>query len=392
MIARAFPLFVLIILLPDIYLYRRWVKPHAQGRRRISLIWWMLTAVMLVATCLLAKARDFTPHPQTPLNIYLFVLGVFTIPKLLLMFADWAGRALRRFSHGKRNWGIPVGIALGALSAYVTIYGSTLGFNKFEVHRVDFASADLPEGFEGYRIALWSDAHVGNYLGKDAYLLRDAVDSINAMHPDAIFFLGDLQNVGPEEIEACLPTLSLLSAPDGVYSILGNHDYSKYQRGTREERLANEARTQDLQRRMGWRLLMNEHTLLYHGGDSITLAGMEGNEQKGQDHGFAIWEKTVEGIDDGMFTIMLAHNPLHWDKYIVPNTNVQLTLSGHTHGGQLRLLGLSTTSITFREDDGMYEREGKHLFVTRGLGALIPLRFNVTGEVVLLTLHKQSKK
>ena len=391
MIARAFLLFVFIILLPDIYLYRRWLRPRARGRRWLVLIWWSLTAVMLLATCLLATTRDFTPHPQTPLNVYLLVLGVFTLPKLLLMLADGAGRVLRHFTHGRHNWGIPVGVVLGALYAFVTIYCSTLGFNKFEVNRVDYVSADLPKGFDGYRIAVWSDAHVGNYTDSKAYVLRDAIDSINAMRPDVIFFLGDLQNVGPDEIEACLPELSRLSAPDGVYSILGNHDYSKYLGGSRKEKLAAEKRTQDLQRQMGWRLLMNEHTLLRHGGDSIVLAGMEGNEEKDQDHGFAIWEKTVEGIEPGMFTIMLAHNPLHWQNYIIPNTDVQLTLSGHTHGGQVRIFGLSTTTLMFSEDDGMYECEGKHLFVSRGLGALIPLRFNVTGEVALLTLHRQSQ-
>ena len=390
MIARAFPLFVFMILLPDVYIYRRWVRPRLCGRRWMALIWWMQTALMLAATCLLAMTRDFTPHPQTPLNIYLWVLGVFIMPKFLLMVADWAGRVLRNFMKGKRNWGIPVGVALGALSAYITIYGSTVGFNKFEVNRVEYASADLPDGFDGYRIALWSDAHVGNYTGKDAYVLRNAIDSLNAMNPDVIFFLGDLQNVGPDEIEECLPELSRLSAPDGIFSILGNHDYSKYQGGTREEKLANEARTQDLQRQMGWRLLMNEHTLLRHGGDSIVLAGMEGNGEDGMDHGFAIWEKTVEGIPQGVFTIMLAHDPFAWRKYVLPYTQSQLTLSGHTHGGQVRLLGMTTT-VMFPEDDGMYERDGKHLYVSRGLGALIPLRFNVTGEVVLLTLHKQSK-
>lgn len=391
MIARSFLLFVLLILLPDVYLYRRWVRHHARGRRWVDFVWWLLTAAMLIATCLLAATRDFTPHPQRPLNIYLLALGVFTIPKLLLTLADWVGRALRYLTQGSRNWGIPAGLALGTLSAFVTIYGSTKGFYKFDVNRVEYASAELPGGFEGYRVALWSDAHVGNYTDSDAFVLRDAVDSINALHPDVIFFLGDLQNVGPDEIEACLPELSRLTAPDGVFSVLGNHDYSKYQGGTREEKLAAEKRTQDLQRQMGWRLLMNEHTLLRHGGDSIMLAGMEGNEEEGQDHGFAIWEKTVEGIPPGMFTIMLAHDPLVWGNYIIPNTDVQLTLSGHTHGGQLRILGLSTTTFFFPEDDGMYEREGKHLFVTRGLGALIPLRFNVTGEVVLLTLHQQKQ-
>lgn len=389
MIARTFWLFILIILLPDIYLYRRMVRPLAQHRRWVAVVWWAQMLLMLAATCCLALTRDFTPHPQWPLNVYLFILGVVTLPKVLLTLCDLAGRFLRHRCHVQRNWGVPVGLFLGVVLAVVTVYGSMWGFDKFEVRRVDYSSAELPEAFDGYRIALWSDAHVGNYIGSSAHVLSEAIDSINALQPDAIFFLGDLQNVGPDEIEEQLPVLSRLTAPDGVYSILGNHDYSKYQGGTREEKMANEARTQDLQRQMGWRLLMNEHTLLRHRGDSIVLAGMEGNEEEGQDHGFAIWEKTTAGIPEGVFTIMLAHNPLHWRHYIIPHTQAQLTLSGHTHGGQVRLLGLTTT-VFFPEDDGMYEREGKHLFVTRGLGALIPLRFNVTGEVVLLTLHRKS--
>ena len=198
---------------------------------------------------------------------------------------------------------------------------------------------------------------------------------------------GDLQNTRPEEIQEHKPVLSRLKAPDGVYSILGNHDYSHYIGGTREEKLAAEKKTQRMEREMGWRLLLNESTIIHHGGDSIYLAGMKGNDGKGEDHDTPNYENTIKDIPKGVFSIMLLHNPRYWKPYVIEPSDIPLTLSGHTHGGQVNLFGMTTSSLVFDEYDGMYEVDGRHLYVSRGLGGLIPMRFNVTGEVVLLTLH-----
>ena len=387
MILRALPLFLLLILLPDIYLYRTCLARRAN--RWVKMGWWGCTILLLAWTGWLALCDDFTPQPQRPLNVYLFVLGVFVIPKAALAFFDGCGRYCRRKRPCRRNFGRPIGLLLAALSIYITIYGSTVGYNKFEVRHVDYWSSQLPVGFDGYRIALFSDIHVGSYMAASAPVLSAVVNSLNAMKADAVFFLGDIQNTRPEEIEKKLPVLSRLHAPDGVFSVMGNHDYSHYIGGTRAEKLAVEEKTKNLQRQMGWRLLLNENLLLRHGGDSIALAGMEGNDGKGEDHGLGIWEKAVDGIPPGLFTIMMVHNPNFWRKYVVPYTKVPLTLSGHTHGGQVSMLGFSFTKLFYSEDDGEYDIGDQHIFVTRGVGGLIPLRFNVTGEIVLLTLHKK---
>ena len=386
MIARAFLMFVAVIVLPDLSIYQHCISRYSW---RWKVVWWLQTLAMLVYTFWLANQPDFTPHPQTSLNIYLFIFGVYVIPKLLIVICAVLGSGVRKLFHSQRNWGFIVGCLLAVLSIYVTVYGSTIGFNKFVVKRVDFSSPRIPEEFDGYRIVLFSDAHVGSYTGKSRKVLTDAVDSMLALKPDAIFFLGDIQNTRPEEMEEHVPTLSRLKATDGVFSILGNHDYSKYIGGTMEEKLSAEERTKKYQRDMGWHLLLNEHFSIHHGKDSIVLAGMQGNEQLGVERGVANFENTISGIQPGAFTIMLAHNPKHWRKSVVPYIDAPLTISGHTHGGQIRLFGLSTTTFGFTEDYGMYELDGKKLYVTAGLGALIPLRYNVTGEVVLLTLHKE---
>lgn len=387
MIARALLLFVALILLPDISIYQRYIAHRAPWWAKC--LWWVQLVAMLACVAALCCCRDFTPHPQTPLNIFLFITGVYLIPKLLFVMAAVTGRLVKAVTHSKTNWGVPVGIALSILAVYVTVYGSTVGYNKFEVRRVDFTSERLPEAFDGYRIVLFSDAHVGSYTGSSYHILDDAVDSMLALKPDAIFNLGDLQNTGPEEIAERLPTLSRLKAPDGVFSVLGNHDYSKYIGGTLEEKLKAEERTKELQRSMGWKVLLNEHTFIKHGADSIVLAGVQGNEELGVDRGVCNYENTIRGIPEGAFTIVLAHNPIIWRTYVLPYIDAPLTLSGHTHGGQINLFGLSTTTFKFPEDNGMYQIGDKNIFVTAGLGALIPLRFNVTGEVVLVTLHKK---
>jgi predicted MPP superfamily phosphohydrolase len=386
MIARHFFLFILLILLPDLFLFIRYI-----WRRNLPVwvkaLWWIITIVLLVYTSLLARCQDYTPQQPIWLNIYLFILGAFIVPKAVLALCASLGRGVSNRFHARHNWGLLPGVLLALLFVFITIYGSFWGFGKFEVHRMDYHSSRLPKGFDGYKIALFSDAHVGSYRGGDRHVLADAIDSINALHPDIIFFLGDLQNTRPEEIQEHKPVLSRLKAPDGVYSILGNHDYSHYIGGTREEKLAAEKKTQRLEREMGWRLLLNESTILHHGGDSIYLAGMKGNDGKGEDHDTPNYENTIKDIPKGVFSIMLLHNPRYWKPYVIEPSDIPLTLSGHTHGGQVNLFGMTTSSLVFDEYDGMYEVDGRHLYVSRGLGGLIPMRFNVTGEVVLLTLH-----
>ncbi len=387
MIARIFWICVLLILLPDIYIYRRFLRQTSA--RWLKVLWWGQTLVMLAWAWLLSRMPGFIPDDVTPLYAFLLVMGVYLVPKFFFMIFRSLGHPFRRFTPGGRNWGGYAGVAFGAFLAYVTLYGSFRGFNELEVRRVDFYSADLPPAFDGYRIALWSDAHVGSYTSFRKPVLSAAVDSLNAMDADVVFFLGDLQNTGPGEIAEHVPVLSRLSSRGGVYSVLGNHDYSHYMGGTREEKMAAEALTRKAERDLGWHLLLNENVVLRHGTDSIALAGMEGNDGQGEDHGWGIYEKALSGIPDGMFTILLLHNPYFWRKYIVPFTKVPLTLSGHTHGGQVRVLGFSPTSLLYTEDDGLYEVNGLQLFVTHGLGALIPLRFGIPGEVVQLTLHKK---
>ena len=248
--------------------------------------------------------------------------------------------------------------------------------------------SDLPQSFDGYRIVQFSDAHVGTMTGWRKAMLQRAVDSIMHQRADMIVFTGDLQNIEPHELPEHLAQLSRLKAPDGVYSVLGNHDYAVYQRADSATKAANCRLTCEYERRAGWQLLLNEHRTIRRGSDSLIVAGMENwGIAKRMPHRGDVG-KTLAGLQRSAFVVMLEHDPSAWRARILPESWAQLTLSGHTHGGQLRLFGWSPVSFTYDEWGGLYHEGRRHLFVSTGLGGLIPFRLGISGEIVVITLKK----
>ncbi|MDY6408331.1 MAG: metallophosphoesterase, partial [Prevotella sp.] len=215
-------------------------------------------------------------------------------------------------------------------------------------------------------------------------------------HADAIVFAGDLQNVEPQELYEHRRLLSSLKAADGVYSVLGNHDYSVYSDAGELECAANERELQGIERQMGWTLLMNDRRVISRNGDSIVIAGLEnhGKEPKNDDERKRFpqrgdTKKALSGIADNAFVVMVEHTPTAWRDLILPETKAHLTLSGHTHGGQVNLFGLRLTRFTYAEDAGLYWEGDRALYVTSGVGGLVPMRFGMPGEIVVITLRKK---
>lgn len=287
-----------------------------------------------------------------------------------------------------RRWGKKVGVCLAALMILFGLYGMFVGYQQLDIRHVEYSSRDLPEAFDGYRIVQFSDAHIGTMTHNRKWLLERAVDSILAQKGDMIVFTGDLQNVYPEELEQHQSQLQRLKAPDGVYSVLGNHDYAIYQPLDDAAKEANCRKTQEWERKVGWNLLMNEHRIIRRDSDSIVIGGMEnwGTVKRMPRRGDV--RKTLAGVNPASFVVMLQHDPTAWRELILPQCNAQLTLSGHTHGGQLQLFGLRPSRLLWSEDSGLYSQGHQRLYVTTGLGGVFRFRFNVPPEVVVITLRK----
>ena len=311
-----------------------------------------------------------------------FVIVAFVVVPLVIFF-------LCRFLLPRR-WGKKVGVCISLLVFLFAVYGMFVGYEQLEVRHVEFRSKDLPAAFDGYCIVQFSDAHIGTMTGMRKWLLERDVDSMLAQHPDMIVFTGDLQNVYPEELVEHLPQLQRLKAPDGVYSVLGNHDYATYQPGDSLTKEASNRRTQALERKAGWTLLMNEHRIIRRDSDSIVIAGMEnwGTVKRMPRRGDVA--KTLTGLSSQLpFIIMLQHDPTAWREKILKECQAQLTLSGHTHGGQADIFGYSPAALSYEVYGGWAYEGARALFVSTGLGALIPFRLGLPGEIVVITLRKE---
>lgn len=386
MIARISIIILLVTLLPDIYMYRRYVKRRL-GNVWARIAWWLPTLLITVSTIGVSLTRDFAPHNLTLFNTYLFITALVVLPKLTFVLCSLAGRLARRMLKLRRNWGNYVGLVLVLAELYILFHGTMVGTDRLNVRQVTIESDDLPKAFDGYRIAQFTDAHLGSM--KDELLLR-AVTAINDMRPDLIVFTGDIQNMGPDELPRFAQTLKRLKAKDGVMSVLGNHDYSRYVNLPPDEALRNERMTRDFETSVGWQLLLNDNRIVRRGSDSIVIAGGE-NDGRPPFPAKADLKKAMRGIHAKSFVVMLQHDPSAWRRHILPLTNAQLTLSGHTHGGQISLFGLRPTELVGKEDDGLYVEGKRKLFVSTGLGGFVPFRFYMNPEVVEITLKKTNK-
>ena len=355
----------------------------------VRVLSWLPTLAMMVATVVLALERDFTTPDQTAENTYLLVLGLYFIPKAVYVICSIVGRIVKKLSHSRYNWGNLVGMVLGLIIVYVMLYGSFIGVRRLNVNHVEITLEKLPRAYDGYKLVLFSDAHVGSFTGWRKKLLQRDIDSINAQKADAIVFAGDLQNLRPTELYPVQDMLRQLKAPDGVFSVLGNHDYSDYIKDDPAICAANEREMQSRQRQFGWTLLMNEWKSINRGSRKegrLVFAGMENYSMKDSTQR-ADLKLTLAGIDPADCVILLQHDPSAWQQLILPEANVPLTLSGHTHGGQLSFFGLRATRVKGGEEDyGLYHEGHHQLYVTCGIGGLIPFRFGVSPEIAVITL------
>lgn len=343
---------------------------------------------MIAVTLVYAMIDNFAPDNLTWFNIYLFMLGLIVVPKVLFVMSSLMGRLLRCLFKLRRNWGNYIGLVLVLGQLYVLFTGSMTGTDRLAVKQVTIEFDDLPSAFDGYRIVQFSDIHLGSMRTE---LMERAVVEINKQHADIIAFTGDIQNMRPQELTRFAPLLSRLRAKDGVYSVLGNHDYSQYMPKLDEaQKKANEMQTRNFQTSVGWNLLLNDNCIVRRSADSIVIAGEE-NDGRPPFPQKADLRKTLHGISAQSFVVMLQHDPSAWRRSILPKCKAQLTLSGHTHGGQASIFGLRPTEFLGKEDAGLYREGNRALYVSTGLGGFVPFRFHMDPEVVVITLKKSRK-
>ncbi len=318
----------------------------------------------------------------------LSVTLTFLIPEVFLSLFLLLALPLCRIFPRLAKGGRIVGALLSALLFVSMAYGMTMGYRHIVVKHYIHADVRLPEDFDGYRIVQLSDLHLGTLHGREE-VVRDIVAKVNSCHPDLVVFTGDLVNYHAAELEEFREILCGMKARDGIVSIMGNHDYAQYFRWpTPSDSVADIRLLQNTQKAIGWYLLLNENRIIRRGNDSIAIIGVE-NDGKPPFPSLADMKKARAGVKEGVFQILLSHDPTHWRREVLSETDIPLTLSGHTHGMQFMLFGFSPSSWFYDEWGGVYTEDDQTLYVSLGTGqVMIPFRFGAWPEINVIELKK----
>ena len=352
--------------LPDFWL---WHIGVSEWPLLLAILWWVPSLLLVLAEVGLQMGFFHKLSVRVLFTTILFS----AFPKVVFILFD-----------AFLPWFFALIPALGVMGWFA--FGFIEGWKRLELKHITFTSPDLPPYFDGYRLVQITDFHLGSFPpGND--FVQKVVDATNNEEPDMILFTGDLVNNQASEVEPYLDTLGQLHAPDGIYSIWGNHDYCEYGNNHSIGALKRNRRMlYGYQESLGWHQLMNEHHVVSHGMASIAVIGVENPGQPPFTNRSNL-KKAMKGVDPDMFKILLSHDPHHWRREVV-GKKIQLTLAGHTHAGQLKIGKWTPARMAFKEWGGAYRIGEQMLYVSSGIGGSFPFRLGAWPELTVITLKR----
>lgn len=402
-------IFFIIIFLIDIYAFQAF-RVLFKGYW-LSILYFGLTLIILIGLSLELSIFN-NVRPSQPFRAY--ILGAFIVilvPKLFVipfLLVEDIYRLINGifinsndpetgFLPSRRKFISTIALSVAAIPFTSLLFGIFKGRYNYQVHRHTLEFEDLPEAFDGYTITQLSDLHCGSFDNYDK--VKYGIDLTNAQNSDLIVLTGDVVNNISKELYPWKKLFSELKAKDGVYSILGNHDYGDYFKWKNSsDKIENFELLKRLKKEMGWKLLLNEHVRIKRGNEQIAVVGVEnwglGFIKKGD------LNKASEGLSDKDFKVLLSHDPTHWQEEVKDNSrNFHLTLSGHTHGMQFGIeipgfLKWSPAKWRYKYWAGMYEHSQtkRYLNVNRGFGYIAyPGRVGILPEITVIELRKKRK-
>jgi len=338
--------------------------------------------------------------PKLVLIAIMFSEDIFRIPQGIYSYfmQDDSGSA-NQIKHipARRRFISQIALGLAAVPFASILYGMYKGKYNFKVLKYTLHFEDLPKAFDGFRLTQISDVHSGSFDNMDK--VSYAIDLINEQQSDVVLFTGDMVNNKAEEMKPYVDIFKKLNAKEGLYSVLGNHDYGDYVRwNSDDDKKQNLEDLKAIQKEIGFDLLLNENRFIERDGERIAIIGVE-NWGKGgfKKAGDLIKASSRVAKDD--FKILLSHDPSHWDAEVVNDKNhYHLTLSGHTHGMQFGIeipgwFKWSPVKWRYKQWAGIYESLGQYINVNRGFGYLaFPGRVGIWPEITVIELKKGSKE
>ena len=406
-------IFIIIILLIDLYVFQAVKLTVQTATLKIKFtvygLYWAVSAVV-VLTLAVMPYINLDNWPKSFRTYWMAtIIGLFLSKALTVIFlvADdlrrvlqWGGGKLfYQYIEGEpfkaagisrsvfMSW---LGLAIGGGLMTAMMVGFTNKY-RYQIKKVKLNFPNLPDAFKGLKMVHISDVHSGSFTDKKA--VEHGVQMIMDQQADIILFTGDLVNDRAGEMAEYTDLFGRLRAPMGVYSTLGNHDYGDYKSwSSPEEKIQNLENLKQLQANMGWRLLMNEHVILEKKGQQIALLGIENWGAKANFPKYGKLHEAYAGTEKYPFKILMSHDPSHWDAQVRSEySDIDLTLSGHTHGMQfgVELPGFkwSPVQYVYKQWAGLYEQAHQKLYINRGFGFIgYPGRVGILPEITLIEL------
>ena len=385
----------------EFYIYQAFKTLTNNNYLRIA--YWAIT--ILVYFFFIYEILNFkkTDRDHSRIQLIASIFMIFMLPKLFVAFfliIEDLGRGAQFFvqSFGTGENHLPdrrkflsiLGVGTAALLSGLFLDGIIFGKYRHTIRKVKLKIKGLPNSFKGYKIIQISDVHAGSFLHPEK--LQQAIDLINEQKPDLVLFTGDMVNNYASEFEPFVALFKSITAKDGKFSILGNHDYGDY--GAWESTAKKAKNLPDLinlQKQAGFEMLRNEHRIIEQGGEKLYLLGVENWGEKPFPQ-YGDLDKAAKGIPPEAAKILMSHDPTHFD-YIVKKhpSKVQLTLSGHTHGMQfgldLKNIRWSPAQYRYKKWADLYESNDQYLYVNRGFGVIgYPGRVGIDPEITLFEL------
>ncbi|WP_104734725.1 metallophosphoesterase [Hanstruepera ponticola] len=360
----------------------------------INILFWFFSIGLITAIIILKVRLDgIQPRRKQLLISSLYGLTISSfIPKIIFVIiisVFFFGNHM--ISNKESLLIIPlIGLFSGFLPFFVIAYGIFKAAYRFKIHHLELPFDNLPATFNGLKIVQISDLHLGSFNHRFKILKR-AFKLTNELNPDIICFTGDLVNNYAWELRGWSRVFRILQAKIGMYAVLGNHDYGDYSKWqSEEEKEKNFNRIKSFLTENGFNLLLNESDLIKIDQDKIAIVGVEnwGNPPFKQ---YGDLNKALKHVENKDFKILLSHDPSHWSQEVITQTNIALTLSGHTHGMQagiqLKKKQWSPIKYKYKHWAGLYEHDKQFLYVNRGLGWMgFPGRLGMRPEITCITL------
>ncbi|WDT67680.1 metallophosphoesterase [Cloacibacterium sp. TD35] len=385
----------------EIYVYQAIRNITTNNYIRIGYWVFTLLAYGIILYWILTFNRASRDHQQIQLMVSAVMIFVF--PKILSLIFLLIGDFSRFLEFGfkyftanenyfpeRRKFISTTALAVAGIFSALAIDGIIFGKYRHSVRKVKLRFKNLPESFKGYKIVQISDVHSGSFFNPQK--LQKAINLINEQEADVVLFTGDMVNNYADEFKPFIPLFKSIKAKDGKFSILGNHDYGDYGAwNSAEEKAQNIPNLKNYQAEAGFKLLRNENIALEKNGEKIYLLGLENWGIKPFPQ-YGDLDKALTGVPEEAIKVLMSHDPTHFDEVVKKHkTNVNLTLSGHTHGMQfgldLKNIKWSPVKFKYKKWADLYESEGKYLYVNRGFGVIAyPGRVGINPEITVIEL------